>query len=158
MENSLSSENKDLVLTPQSCLFLKETAKWAKFLSIMGFIGVGLMVIMGFSMSAIMSFVMPQSTGMSSEIPTFVFSVVYPIVYLILGGIYIVPIYFLYKFSINMVKALTSSDTLLLTDAFGFLKSHYKYLGIMTIVITSVYALCIVGAVIVVIALAVFNQ
>ena len=47
MHNAIT-ELEQLTLNNNSKSFLRETAKWAKFLSIMGFIGIGFMVIFSF--------------------------------------------------------------------------------------------------------------
>ncbi len=46
MEDNLHVENgENLVIDWRSKEFLKETAKWTKFLAILGFVGIGLMVL-----------------------------------------------------------------------------------------------------------------
>ncbi len=60
MENNLHVENgENLVIDWRSKEFLKETAKWTKFLAILGFVGIGLMVlgslVMLFAPSSLMS-------------------------------------------------------------------------------------------------------
>lgn len=46
MEEIQTSANSNLQLTEESKSFLREIAKWAYFLSILGFVGVGFMVIL----------------------------------------------------------------------------------------------------------------
>lgn len=46
MEEITTSGNSNLQLTAQSQSFLKETAKWAYFLSILGFVGIGLLILL----------------------------------------------------------------------------------------------------------------
>ena len=48
-------ERKDLVLTYISINFLKEVAKWTKFISIVGFVLVGFMVLAGLAFGSIMA-------------------------------------------------------------------------------------------------------
>jgi len=68
-------------------------------------------------------------------------SVLITVIYLIIAVIYFFPIYYLYNFSVKMKKALLSDDQTLLRNAFEDLKSHYKFVGIFTIVILSLYLL-----------------
>ncbi|MCR5863586.1 DUF5362 family protein [Flavobacterium sp. J372] len=56
---------------------------------------------------------------------------------------------YLFKFASNTKKALNSNNSDSLTDAFENLKSHYKFLGIVMIIVIASY---IVG----IIAMAVF--
>lgn len=117
--------------------FLGETAKWAKFLSIVGFIGIGLLIVFAFFAQAF------ASTLADSESVTFSVDggIYVTIIYLILAVIYFFPVYYLYKFSNNMKKALQTKDEDLLSSAFEMLKSHYKFIGILTIVGVSFYIL-----------------
>ena len=60
MEDNLHVQNgENLVIDWRSKEFLKETAKWTKFLAILGFVGIGLMVlgslVMLFAPSSLMS-------------------------------------------------------------------------------------------------------
>jgi hypothetical protein len=46
MEESTFQEDLNLYLNQEARGFLKETAKWAYFLSILGFVGIGFMVVL----------------------------------------------------------------------------------------------------------------
>jgi hypothetical protein len=60
--------------------------------------------------------------------------------------IYIFPLYYLYQFSVKLKKAVTSKDDEVLANAFEMLKSHYKFVGVFTIIMLSIYILAgIVG-------------
>ena len=54
----------------------------------------------------------------------------------------------MYKFSNDTKIALQNNDDDLLATGLGYLKSHHKFLGIMMIVVLSLYALIFVGALI----------
>jgi hypothetical protein len=56
-------------------------------------------------------------------------------------AIYIFPLYYLYQFSVKLKKALTQKDDEVLASAFEMLKSHYKFVGVFTIIILSIYIL-----------------
>lgn len=68
-------------------------------------------------------------------------SFVMSIVYLLVAGFYLVPINFLYKFSTNMKNALRKNNQSSLTNAFEYLKSHYKFNGILTLILISFYVM-----------------
>ncbi len=132
--------DEGLSLNKQTKAFLLETAKWSKFLAIIGFIMVGFMVIMGLSFGSIMGVIasMDSSTSMAMEmIPMGLFGVFY----VILALIYFFPIWYLFKFATKMKNALLTDDESELTEAFSNLKSHYKFVGILTIIMLSLYAL-----------------
>ena len=132
-----SNTPRGLRINEHSKSFLRETAKWAKFLSIVGFVGIGLMVLL-----AVFGEYLSLNAANSN---TFTFEtdggIAGMVVVLILAIIYFFPVYYLYKFANNMKAALQSEEEDQLTDAFEMLKSHYKFMGILTIIILSIYLL-----------------
>lgn len=147
METNSYSEvyNEKLVyLNDFSTGYLREIAKWAKFLSILGFIGIAFMVVASFFVGAAMS-TMPNLDLPSSAILKWLL----PVVYIVMAAIYAFPIYYLYKFSVNTRAALDSGSSDTLGEAFRFLKSHYKFIGIMMIIMICVYAVAIIGGIII---------
>lgn len=132
---------------------LREGAKWTFFLSIMGFIGVGIMVLAAIFMTIALSSVPSEldSSGMFGAMKGFI-----SLFYLLMAVLYFFPIYYLYKYSSKVKTALQFNDSNLLADAFVNLKSHHKFLGISIIVIMSLYLLIAIGAVITMIGSAAF--
>ena len=127
---------EQLTLTSASKRFLRETSKWSFFLSIMGFIMIAFMLILAifansiFSMAAAMQPGVPENVGM-----------IMTITYLILAIIYFFPVYYLLQFSNKMKKALQTKNDETLASAFEMLKSHYKFIGVLTIRTISLYIL-----------------
>lgn len=69
-------------------------------------------------------------------------------IYIVIAILYFFPIYYLFKYAQNTKMALQSSDSDLLANGLGYLKSHHKFLGIMMIIIISLYILiAIIGVV-----------
>ncbi|MGY8943036.1 MAG: DUF5362 family protein [Flavobacteriales bacterium] len=134
MQNAIT-ELEQLTLTSRAKGFLKETAKWCKFLSILGFIGLGLLFLSSFFISTIYGS-MPQATSMPFNLGTAM-----TIFYMLMIVIYIFPLYYLYQFSVKLKKAVTSKDDEVLANAFEMLKSHYKFVGVFTIIMLSIYIL-----------------
>ncbi|MGB1283569.1 MAG: DUF5362 family protein [Polaribacter sp.] len=140
MEKNAITELEQLTVNSRSKNFLTETAKWTKFLSIMGFIGIGLMIIFSFFAGAIFDNLpnaqpMPIDMGMTLTIT-----------YLIIAVIYFFPVYYLFQFSGKMKAALLAKNDETLSDAFEMLKSHYKFVGVFTIIMLSLYVLIFVVA------------
>ena len=137
--NNPITQLEQLTLNSASKNFLRETAKWAFFLSIMGFIMIALMLILAifantiFGMAAAMQPGVPENIGM-----------IMSITYLILAVIYFFPVYYLLQFSNKMKKALQTKNDDNLANAFEMLKSHYKFIGVLTIITLSLYVLVIV--------------
>ncbi|WP_159947199.1 DUF5362 family protein [Polaribacter septentrionalilitoris] len=129
---------EQLTLTSASKQFLKETAKWAFFLSIIGFLLIFLMLILAVFANTIFSMVamqpgIPENIGM-----------IMTITYLVLAVIYFFPVYYLMQFANKMKKAIATKNDETLTGSFEMLKSHYKFLGVFTIITISLYILLII--------------
>ena len=138
MEDNLHVENgENLVIDWRSKEFLKETAKWTKFLAILGFVGIGLMVLG----SLVMLFA-PSSLMSNGDFP-FGGKIFMMLLYLAFAVLYYFPISYLYQFSENTKKAIENNDNNAIRDAFEFLKSHYKFMGILTIILLVFYAIMI---------------
>jgi hypothetical protein len=128
--------------------FLNEIAKWAYFLSILGYVGVGFIVLVAFFAGAFFAFIgnLTQETHNLGWIEGSFVSVIY----FIIAAIYFFPIYFLNKFSSKLKMALKNNDSETLANSFENLKSHYKYVGIVALIILSLYTLFLLGMLIVV--------
>lgn len=131
--------------------FLTETSKWAKFLSVMGFIGLGFMVLGGvfiMSMGNTMFGGASFRGGYSSMNPA-----LFGLIYIAMAALYFFPVLYLYRFSTAVRDGLDMKNNDDITKGFENLKSHYKFIGIFTIIILSLYVLMFIGG----IALAAFR-
>lgn len=144
----------DLSVTSIARGYLTETAKWAKFLSIMGFIMCCFMAIASFFLPLMMS-LMPQNemAPMAGVMAGMGFMLT--VIYLGFALLLFMPCLYLYRFSVRLKNALLQSDSLVLDTSFSNLKSFFKFYGIMTIVILSFYALAfIIG----IVGVSIFNM
>ena len=135
------TELEQLKITPSAKGFLKETASWCKFLSILGFISLGLLLLGSFFIGVLYSS-LPQVATAPFNLGT-----IMTVFYVVVIIIYIFPIYYLYQFSAKVKKALLLKDDEVLTSAFEMLKSHYKFIGVFTIITVSIYLLIATSAV-----------
>ena len=138
MENSeiqqgSTLEKNEMVLDKKSLTFLTETRKWTMFLAILGFIFIGLLAL-GALIFGLIGAGFGGLVGGSGII-------IILLVYIVIGVLYFFPIYYLLKFSLNMKKAIEQAEQKDLTVAFEYLKSHYKFIGILTIVVLGLYVL-----------------
>ena len=140
MENQelVSTEKTELVISETSESYLAEIKKWANFLAIMGFVGVGFMVLGGLFMTIIFS-VLPDDQN-AFPFPAMLLG----IFYLVLALVYFFPVRYLYLFAVKLKYALLNRDNDFLENSFGYLKSHYKFIGIMVIVMLTLYPIAIV--------------
>lgn len=139
MENSTpeplenSNPNSGLIMTHDSIASLDRMIYWAKFLSILGFIGVGFMFLGAISIAFVGNNLLgPEAAGIS-------------LIYLVLALIYFMPMYYLYKFSSHGRKGLTQISQHHTDQGLIYLAAHYKFIGILAIVLLSLYLLIFIG-------------
>jgi len=140
MQQHSSQELFSLTIDPTTKVHLSETAKWARFLAIIGFIFCGLIVIGGIlfasSFAAFLPSDMPESSVATSGL-----GVAMAIIYIIGAAIYFFPCLFLYRFAQRMRIALAGNEQEDLNESFSNLKSLFRYVGIITIIFLAFYAL-----------------
>jgi hypothetical protein len=124
---------------------LSQTAKWAKFLSIVGFVFIGFMVVMVLFMGTMASSISPFG-GSAMVAAGGAGSVMQVVLLLAMVVLYFFPTLFLFNFSNKMLRALRTNDQVTLVASFRQLKLCFKYIGILTLVFISIYLLVIVGA------------
>ena len=147
----MENQNNEMKLNESAIAFLRESAKWSMFLAIIGFVGIAIMVIAGIFMGTIMSSIPAMGGGMNNGMSSSPFTMMPGLMagfYIVIAILYFFPIYYLFKYAQNTKMSLQSSNSDLLADALGYLKSHHKFLGIMMIIIISLYILiAIIGVV-----------
>ena len=136
-------ELEELKLTSKAKHFLRETAKWCFFLSILGFIGIGFLIILAVFSTTIFS-TMQQ---LQPELYPNGLGIILTVVYLIFALLYFFPVYYLLQFSNKLKKALQTKSDDVLEKAFEMLKSHYKFIGVFAIITLSLYVLLILAAI-----------
>ena len=138
-----SGKPKGILLTGEAQHYLHETAKWASFLSIVGFIMCGLFLLMAFFIGAIFSFlgnISPVYNQMPAGVGTFL-----SVIFILFDVLYFFFPFYLYHFARKAKRGIALSDTEEITEALGKLKSFFKLAGIVTIVMLCIYALEILG-------------
>lgn len=140
MENNYyeNESRKDLQVNDVVKDYLLETAKWAKLISIVGFVGLGMMVLMGLFMGTIMgslSAMAPEEVDMMPAMGGGFFA----IIYIGMALLYFFPIKYLYDFSSKVKKSIQITDQNLFNEAMMKLKSHYKFIGILMLIMIILY-------------------
>lgn len=143
MEEIQTMENSNLQLTEESKSFLQETAKWAYFLSILGFIAVGFMVVLAIFMGTLFSKLGVFGARFGMMEGGFISAI-----YLILALLYFFPMYYLFQFASKAKTAFKNVDNETLVSSFQYLKSHYKFMGIVAIVLLAFYGLILLISII----------
>lgn len=142
LDNNMES-GEGLVINGDIRAYLMETAKWGRFLAIVGFVGMVLMIIfMIFGLQFFNSLV-PQPEGqaaMQSAMSGMYIGIG------IISLIYVIPLLFLYRGSVGFIRALNNNTQEDLTTGFQNYKSLFKFMGIFTIIILSIYGIVIIGS------------
>jgi len=115
------------------------SAKWMKFLCIIGCIGVALMLILGLAMFFVGASIGGGNTPLGAGMG---------FLYLILAAIYIYPIIKGFQFANGTKAACLTDNEAQLARGFSGLSAMLKFFGIITIIILILYAIVFVGAMI----------
>ncbi len=147
-ENTL--ENKKIEISQHSLGYLETTRKWTMFFAILGFVIVGIMLILGLvagsfltsftsRMSGIEGMEGGSAVGGITSIFVFIFILIFAV-------IYIFPLIFLFRFSRHTKNAVANLDSQQLELGLKSLKSFWKYMGILTIIVLAIYILILLIA------------
>ncbi len=137
-EPTNNNADQKIELTSDSLHSLDSIWRWASFFSVLGFIFIAMLILLGIVMGFVFSALDNGATGP-------VLKYVIMILYVIIGGIYFYPILLLFRFSKWTKKALRNKSSLDFSVALKNLKSHFQYVGIMTIVLFALYFIIIIG-------------
>jgi hypothetical protein len=132
---------EQLTLNSKSKMFLREISKWTFFFAILGFLSSAFLIIAAILIATIYA-QMFDVLGQQQGIPFLGF--VGASIYAVSGILYVVPVWYLFQFSRKMKLALATKNDDTLADAFMMLKSHFKFIGVFTIIVISLYVLLII--------------
>ena len=116
---------------------LAEAARWAKFISVIGFIVCGMVVLIGVFFN---SFFRTFSTGLERSSPygdmpnAEPFTSAIAFIYIVVALIYFFPFLFLFRFASKMKTALASNDQETLNTSFQNLKATFRFVGILLLI------------------------
>lgn len=137
MENT--PEIKKIEIEEQSLKDLDKTRKWSMFLAILGFIGIGLMVIGSLIAVLFLSaFKTESALGVSESL--------FIIPLIAIAVLYFFPLLYLYRFSKHTGTAVKTLDRQEMQIAFKNLRRYYVFIGILVIVILVLYVIGIAVA------------
>jgi hypothetical protein len=124
----------ELQVDHETTSYLSEIAKWARFLSIVGFVMCGLLIVFAL-FAGTMATLNPLGGTMGAG------GFMQIVLLIAMVALYFFPCLYLFNFAKKMQLALRNNDQINLNDSFRNLKSNFKYVGILTIVILSFYAI-----------------
>ena len=141
MESNQNLLNSDLQIDSIAHTHLSETAKWCKFLSIVGYILSAIIAILALFMGTILGRLMNDTYGSNSS--SFIGAGFITVIYLIFAALWFFMSLFLYRFASKMKLALYTNDQESLNNSFLNLKNLYRLIGIITIIYLSFIALAL---------------
>jgi len=131
METDQNLLQDDLLIDNVAQMHLKETAMWAKFLAIAGFIASGILALVAVFAGTIFG---KLSRGLSGRGEAVMAGGMFMIFYLIIAAIVFFMSLYLYRFGGKMQIALKTNDQENLNLSLQNLKIYYRFASILTII------------------------
>jgi heme/copper-type cytochrome/quinol oxidase subunit 2 len=119
---------------------LDSTRKWTTFLSVLGFIFLGLIIVAGLTTSLFLTTFKTQEANLGIPESAMI------IIFVVVGAIYFFPVFFLFRFSRNTRDAIQKLDSKKLSKGLNNLRLYFTYTGIMVIVVLSIYVIALIAA------------
>jgi hypothetical protein len=145
IDSKIPEEPQGILLLPDAQDFLLETGKWARFLGVIGYIGAGLIILVGLFFTLFMSKISQYQT--TSPMPAF-FGGALGFFYILAGVFHFFIARYLHQFGTNIKEGISFSESHIVSAAFSKLKSLFKMLGITTIVVLALYLLVLIAMII----------
>ena len=140
-EVSDTNVNKNKALLNYIMNSLRATKPWTRFLSILGFIGTGLTILVGLGLM-----VGGNLIPMPPEAPPLAYLGIF---YILTSVFYLVPSIWLSKYSSAITSFLKGGDAVQLGNAIAYQKSFWKFVGIMVLVSIVIAILGIIAAILI---------
>lgn len=122
---------------------LRRTKGWVRFLAVIGFIGCGFMLIAGLFMLIGMGAVMSGS-GNTAAIGAPFFMI--GILYIVMAAIYLFPCIKLNQYASSIGRLMNSQSNIDLETALNAQRSFWKFMGVIMLIILSIYVLIFIVA------------
>lgn len=132
----MSSDSPSLILGETAIEHLRIARKWSNFLSIIGIVIIGIMLL---AMGGIL--IMASRFPQDELVRFTALAQMLPIALMML--IYGIPIYYLFQFGKYSRIAVNNYDSEAISLAFKYLKLHYRFMGILVIVVLVSYLVAI---------------
>lgn len=119
---------------------LNSTRKWTTFLSVLGFIFLGLLIVAGLTTSLFLTTFKTQEANLGIPESAMI------IIFVVVGAIYFFPVFFLFRFSRKTRDAIQNLDSKKLLKGLNNLRLYFTYIGVMVIVVLSIYVVALIAA------------
>ena len=131
----------NLVIDEEAKGQLLETARWTKFIAIIGFVLLGLLILVGIAFGMGMS--MLGSMTELNDTPGFGrgLGIGMMFVYLLMALLYFFPVYYLFKYSTLIKPSILHGNQEQFNLALSYQKRMFKFMGVIMIIILALYGL-----------------
>jgi len=134
------SEEIKMEIGQEALKNLNSTRKWTMFLSVIGFIFLGLLIVVGVTTSTFLTAFKSKEVNLGVPESLMIIS------FIIVAAIYFFPVYFLFRFSRSARDAVQNHDKLKLEKAIRSLRSYFTYIGILAIIVISIYVIALIAS------------
>jgi hypothetical protein len=136
-----TSEENRMELGPEALNHLNATRKWTMFLSVLGFIFLGLLIVAGIATNTFLSAFKTEEVNLG--IPeSFLL-----ILFIVISVIYFFPVFYLFRFSRSARDAVQNRDIKKMEKALKNLRIYFTYIGVMAIIVISIYLLALAAGI-----------
>jgi uncharacterized membrane protein len=125
---TMANKQSSLKFDAEGIVQLSKIRKWTSLLSILGFVFLAVIILISVGIMVTMKGVAENQRQLLSVVPL-----------TLMGVIYFFPIFYLWKFSKHSKDAIANNDNRQLSLALKNLKSHYKFMAILILVIAIGY-------------------
>ncbi|MBN2237700.1 MAG: hypothetical protein JW729_09070 [Bacteroidales bacterium] len=128
-------ENATLSTTGLNSLY--QASRWARFIAIIGFVFIGIIILAGIIVGPILSALNEDVSSGALIYSKYLFSGIY----IVMGILYFFPVYFLFQFSNGFIVAFKNASEEGINLAVDYLRKHFQFIGILLIVTLSLYVI-----------------
>lgn len=124
---------------------MRRAAKWARFLAVVGFVMIGLMVLFGFFAGSLMTGLMAREsamTGMPIQNAMAGLGVMYTVIFLAIALLYFFPTLYLFNFATRTLRAVNGTfDGPSFSGGIEALRKLFAFMGVLTVIVLCLYGL-----------------
>ena len=144
METNQNLLTADIIVDSTAAAHLRETARWAKLLAVVGIVLSILIALLGLFAGTMLATMTRKFSGNSSGSLGVLGSGMISVMYLFIAAVYFFLSLFLFRFAVKMKEALLTSEQEQFNASLMNLKLVYRIMGIIMIIYLSFFALAII--------------
>lgn len=139
MENA--TEIRKIEIEQDTLRDLDTTRKWSMFMAILGFIGIGIILVLGLFAGVFLSVFKGGNAELGITESLLVFLLI-----ILISAIYFFPVLYLFRFSKHTSNAVRTLEKAELHKAIKNLRRYFVYLGVLIIIVLVIYVIAFIVA------------